>query len=107
MAGNVVSITLSMTCADATTAQAWLTDIQQAYAAQFPDQGKDANGNPDPTGTINRVLVKHIEDALAAYAIAKAIAPLVAQRDAAINQAAAQVRADIAAATPAAVVTVQ
>ena len=102
MAGNVVSITLSMTCADATTAQAWMADIQNAYAAQFPDQVQG-----DPATTINRVLVKHIEDALAAYEIAKAIAPLVAQRDAAINQAAAQVRADIAAATPTAVVTVQ
>lgn len=107
MAGNVVSITLSMTCPDATTAQAWKTAIQNAYAAQFPAQGNDASGNPDPAGTINRVLVKHIEDALTAYEVAKAIAPLVAQRDSAINAAANQARANIAAATPVAVVTVQ
>lgn len=94
-----VSITLSMTCADAATAQAWLADIQQAYAAQYGDGG-------DPATTINRVLMKHIEDALTAYEVAKAVAPLVAQRDSAINQAAAQVRADIAAANPTATVTV-
>ena len=107
MANNVVSITLSMTCPDAATAQRYVADIQQAYAAQYPDQAKDGNGNPDPTGTINRVLVKHIEDALVAHEVAQVVVQQAAARDAAITQAAQQVRANIAAATPTAVVTVQ
>lgn len=101
MAGNVVSLTLTLTAPDAPTAQAYEADIRAAFAQAFPQFAQ-----PDPDGTITRYLVDLVEQTTLSYKVAQAVTPIDAQRDQAITSATANVRASLAGLNISAVVTV-